>query len=154
MEALLTSQDGALAGASIRVLMDADADERAVKERLREACLSVSSDGILFLYFSGHGASMNGEYYFVPHSGAPIALDEIRRAFEGARCRASFLFRANITSTSAPPPNAGLPTLPESRAQVHQIPFRSTRFFVGHWVRALLFGLGPIGRAGGLDRLD
>lgn len=92
MKALLTSQTGALAGASVKVLLDAGASADVVLKQMRETCENVTSQDVLFLYFSGHGAKLNDRYYFIPHSGPMIPLEDIRVLFEKAKCRGAFLF--------------------------------------------------------------
>lgn len=93
---LLGSRDGAFQRSHTRVLADRSATKDSVESALAEA---FGAEDTAFVYLAGHGAVVDGEYYFLPSDtdnadlpNSAISLSEVKRQFDAYKGRRVFVW--------------------------------------------------------------
>jgi hypothetical protein len=123
-----------------------EATPTRIRRAIRKACADVPAGGVLFIYFSGHGVTVNGEDFLVPTDAyrADIwsdlnSLVPVIPAESLATCRASLVvFFVDACRTDLAGPDA---TGPGSGERGGQMPFLAGG---GHFVLVMGCGAGQV----------
>ena len=95
---LLESPDGAFNKKFVHVLADAAATRDRILLTVTDILGTASPEDTIFLYFAGHGCTLNNQYFFVPHDfkiNSPLTLvpvADIRDAFQSSPCQRLFMW--------------------------------------------------------------
>ena len=99
MSKLLSSDQGQFPAQNVRSLADGEATQKAVLEAIEATFSNVQPDDALFAYLAGHGAVVEGDYFFIVHdtkvdqivtTGVP--LKTIKAAFDASPSQRAFLW--------------------------------------------------------------